>query len=402
MTPLDREAAKEAGVSPIASKLDLPTIPVMPPAPPAQRKKRHYGVLISFLLMVLAPLVVASWYLFTHAADQYASTMGFSVRREEGANAAEVIGGVIDFGSGDTSDTDILYAYIQSHGLVKLIDDQLDLRKIYSVPENDPIFTIEKDASIEDLLSYWKRMVTIYYDGGSGLLETRVLAFRPEDAQAISQAILEESSRIINELSRVAREDSTQYARNELKLAEQRLKEARKALTDFRARTQIVDPNADIQGQMGLLNNLQAQLADALIELDMLRDNTRSGDPRIRQGEQRIDVIENRIAEERKKFGIGETGPGARAFASLVGEYEILTVDREFAEQTYLAALANYDAAQAEAQRQTRYLAAHEKPTLAEEAEYPQREVILALIGLFALGAWSVCVLIYYSIRDRR
>ena len=86
----------------------------------------------------------------------------------------------------------------------------------------------------------------------------------------------------------------------------------------------------------------------------MLRDNTREGDPRIRQAEQRINVIENRIAEERKKFGISGANPGDRAYASLVGEYESLAVNREFAEQTYLAALANFDAANAEGEREKR------------------------------------------------
>ncbi len=57
----------------------------------------------------------------------------------------------------------------------------------------------------------------------------------------------------------------------DLDLALERLKAAREALTAFRLANQIVDPNADIQGQMGLLNTLQAQQAEALIEFDLLR-----------------------------------------------------------------------------------------------------------------------------------
>ncbi|MFD0982092.1 hypothetical protein [Tropicimonas aquimaris] len=400
-----RRRRKRAKVDPLTvspPRPGAPPIPVMPPAPAARRQKRHVGIMLSFVLFVIAPVAVAGWYLYERAADQYASSMGFSVRKEEAANAAEVIGGIAGFVGADTSDTDILYEFIQSQALVEMIDERLDLRSLYSKPENDWFFTIDPDAPIEKLVSYWRRMVTIYYDGASGLIETRVLAFTPEDAQTISRAIFEESSNTINKLTAVARDDATRYARDELALAEQRLREARSELTEFRARTQIVDPAIDVQGQMGLLTTLQSQLAEALIELDLLLDNTREGDPRIRQAEQRITVIENRIADERSKIGIGGTSAGTQAFSSLVGEYESLIVDREFAEQSYLAARANLDAAQAEAQRQTRYLAAYTQPTLAQSSEYPQRSMLLGVFGLFALAAWSVGALIYYSIRDRR
>jgi capsular polysaccharide transport system permease protein len=40
-------------------------------------------------------------------------------------------------------------------------------------------------------------------------------------------------------------------------------------------------------------------------------------------------------------------------------------------------------------------------PTLPQTAEFPQRFVLSALTALFLLLAWSIGVLIYYSIRDR-
>jgi capsular polysaccharide transport system permease protein len=273
---------------------------------------------------------------------------------------------------------------------------------MYARPEGDPVFTLVEGATIEDLVRYWNRMVTIYYDGTQGLIEVRVLAFDPQDAQDVARAIYEESQAMINGLTAIARDDATRYARDELEDAVGRLKEARTALTAFRSRTQIVDPNADIQGQMGLLNTLQAQLADSLIELDLLRETTREGDPRIRQTEQRIAVIEKRIDEERAKFGIGGQGRSGEAYADLIGEYESLIVDREFAEQAYLTALTNFDAAQAEAQRQSRYLAAHIEPTLAQSSEYPQREILILVMAVFALAAWATVSLVYYSIKDRR
>ena len=152
---------------------------------------------------------------------------------------------------------------------------------------------------------------------------------------------------------------------------------------------------------MGLLNTLQAQLAGALIEFDLLRDNTSENDPRLVQAQRRIEVIRARLEEERQKFGAEGSAPGGGSYATTISEFERLSVDREFAEQAYTAALSAYDAARAEADRQSRYLASYIQPTLAERSEFPQRELMIGIVALFGFLAWAIGSLVYYSLRDR-
>jgi capsular polysaccharide transport system permease protein len=394
--------------------------PPQPAAPPAQRpagpaarapvaasnatvKARHYGLFAGFVAMVVVPTVLALSYLYLVATDQYTSTVGFSVRSEEMSSAVGLLSGLSSLSGTSSSDTDILYEFIQSQELVSRIDAAIGLRALYTKPAFDPVFALSAESSIEDLVSYWRRMVRIYYDSSTRLIELRVHAFEPRDAQLIAEKIFEESTIMINKLSAIARDDATRYAKEELDRSVERLKEARQAVTEFRSRTQIVDPTADIQGQMGLLNTLQQQLASAFIELNLLRQTARQGDPRIEQAERRIAVIQQLISEEREKFGVGGDGVGeTEAYSTLVGEFERLIVDREFAEKAYLTALAAYDTALAEAQRQSRYLAAYVAPTLAEDAQHPRRLMLTGLIAFFAVLAWSITALIYYSVRDRR
>lgn len=375
---------------------------VASPAKPARVRKRHWGVLVSFVVFVILPTCFAGWYLYERAADQYASTVAFSVRTEDATSPIELLGGISALSGSGSSDTDILYEFIQSQELVSRVDRQLGLGALWSKPENDPVFAYDPSGTIEDLVGHWNRMVRINYDSGSGLIEIRSLAFAPQDATRIAEVIFSESSDMINALNDAAREDALGYAQDELAAAVERLKVARTALTAFRNRTQIVDPVVDMQAQAGLLGNLQAQQAEALIELDILTGSTRSGDPRIDQAERRVTVIEARIQEERRKLGIGNGVEDGEVFADLVGEFERLAVDREFAEQAYIGALAGYDAASADARRQSRYLAAHVLPTSAERAQYPQRLQLLAMVGVFLFLAWSIFVLVSYSLRDRR
>lgn len=373
-----------------------------PTVAPARWKLRHTLIVLSFILMVLAPCLGSAYYLWTRAADQYISRVGFSVRTEEANSAIELLGGITNLSGSSSSDTDILYAFLQSQELVEHIDQAVDLRRVWSRvdPSQDPVFAYHPPGTVEDLIDHWQRQVRIYYDGSSGLIDLEVLAYDPQDARTISRLIFEESSEMINQLSAIAREDSISYARDELEQAEERLASARIALAEWRNENQTIDPTADTAGQMGLVTNLQAQLAEAMIELDILRDTTRENDPRITQAERRIAVIQDRIETERAV--LGANGPGESAFADLVGDYERLVVDLEFAEQAYTTSLAAYDSARNEARRQSRYLAAHVRPTLAEASEYPDRPVAISILALFLFLIWTVVVLVAYSLRDRR
>lgn len=370
-----------------------------PPARLARTKTRHVILLLSFILWVLVPTSGVAVYLYTVAKDQYASHVGFSVRREEVGSAMELLGGISALSGSSSTDTDILYEFIRSRQMVRLVDDRLDLQSIYTV-NGDPYFSLGTDARIEALVEYWQRVVSVYYDNSSGLIEVRALAFDPKDAHAITQVVFDESSRMINELSAIAREDTTRYARKELDQAIDRLKTTRSKLTKFQNRTRIVDPTADLQGQMGLLNSLQQQLATGKIELEQLLGSTTVTDPRVKALRKKIAAIEKLIDQERASFSSSETG--SDAFSQLFAQFQELQVNLEFAEKSYLSAQAAYDVAQAEAVRKSRYLATYIKPTLAETAEYPRRlEFVLLTLGALVLS-WSILVMIYYSLRDRR
>ncbi len=372
------------------------------PAEPARPKSRHFGLFGTFLLGVVLPFVLAAWYLLAIAVDQFASTVGFSVRKEEVASPIELFGGIADVASTGSSESDILYEFILSQEMVEALENRLNLTKLFSKPKRDPVFAYDPSGTIEDLHDYWDRAVRVIYDTSTELIEVRVLAFDPGDARAIASGIFDESARLVDELSAIAQEDTINFAKEELERAVERLKTAREAMTLFRTRTQIVDPNADLQGQMGVVNFLQQQLAEALIELDDVSETTTRTDPRVVNLTRRIAAIRSRIAQERESFANQAVAGVEEDYPTLMSEYEGLVVDREYAERAYTAALTSLDVARNNIARQSRYLAAYVQPTLPQTPEYPQRFVLSLLAGLFLVLAWSIMALIYYSLRDRR
>ncbi len=402
-----RAQAAEDKVHELNRKIAAPTVPVLAQA--AGMKTRHWGVLASFLAMVVAPFLAVVLYLLMIAEDQYTSKAGFIVRGQDGATATDLLGGLAHFtgaGGGTASDSDILYEFIQSQEIAEEINAELGLVAHFSDHwPKDWVFAIWPEATPEDLTWFWQRIVSVNYDSGSGLIEIQAVAYDRDMAQAITKAIVSHSQARINILNEQAREDAMRYARTDLDEAIERLKTAREAMIQFRTRTRIVDPAADIQGRMGVMNNLQQQLAEALVQYDLLRGTVTGDDPRLATAQRRIDVIRERIDQERTNFASSETfeaGGAGESYPALISEFERLTVDREFAEQAYRGALTSMELAREEATRQSRYLATYINPTRAQDSEYPRRGLISALAGLFLLMGWSILVLIYYSVRDRR
>ncbi|PPB79938.1 capsular polysaccharide transport system permease protein [Albidovulum inexpectatum] len=379
----------------------LPVVDLPDPATEAPLRPRHRVALASFVAVVVVPTLAVLAYLYLIAADQYHSEVAFSIRSEEqsAGAAAGLLGALTQMSTGTATDADILYEFITSQSMVKAVDERLDLRTLFRKPRFDPVFKLSENPSIEDLVDYWTRMVHVSYDKNSGIIHVQTEAFTPEDARAIAQAILEVSGKLVNELSEQARQDAIRYAMLDVQDAEKALREQRRKLAEFRSEYRIMNPEADVAGQMGLLSALQSELAQALVERDTLLSYVTEDDQRVQQANRRIDAISARIEAERTKLGIGGIDV---AITDVIGRYEELRTDLEFAAQAYTQALANLTLARAEARRQARYLAPHIQPTLAEESLYPRRALLTFLSAVFLFLAWSISMVLYYNVRDSR
>lgn len=414
-----QKPAVTAEAAPVAAPATPAPAPAAPPKPketpaaaapkmrpvagPAKLKRRHYGLMASFVALVILPAIISTFYLFVLANDQYASRAGFTIRQEDGSSASSILGGLsLLTGSSQGVNAGVLHEFMQSQAMLEKIDARIDLRAHYSQGwPKDPVYSIWPDATTEELFSFWKRVLRLSYDSSTGLIDLTVQALDPDTAQRIAQVILEESQIMINRLNDAARRDSMSNAERDLEEAVASLRTARGALTVFRAQTRIVDPVADIQGRLGVVSNLQQQLAQALVELDLLDPSTRSDDPRREQISRKIGVIRNRIEEERNFFGNTENQASDDTYPEMIAKYEGLSVDLEFAERNYVAALAAKQAALSNASRQTLYLAAYIPPTKAQDSEYPERFTLLALVIGFLMMTWAILALVYYSLRDR-
>lgn len=379
------------------------TAPVAMPPPPVRRPGAGGGLWLSFCCAVLLPCLLSAAYLFFVAQDRFASKAGFTIRQEDSVQGADLLGGMSQIlGTGGAGHADLLFEYLRSQDLVLRLEDQLGLRAHFAQHwPHDPVQSLPPEGSIDQLVRFWARALRVSFDRNTGLILLEARANDPAYAQAVAQAVVEESERMVNRLNAQARRDRLVNAQADLETAELQLRAAREALAEFRALTQIVDPDADIQGRMGVLNNLQQQLAQALVEHDLLAMITDERDPRMRQAVRRIDVVRERISEERLNFTTQDLTVAQTDYPRVIARYESLRADQELAARRYEAAMRAWDLAQSSAERQNLYLALFIPPTLAEEAGHPRRPLVLGLTALFSLLIWAMGVLAWQSLRDR-
>jgi len=416
---LFRTAAKTMGESIIAIEPEKKPAPDRPgkvvdhpasalglAAKRARPQKRHFFALVSFALLVIAPSLASVGYLYTRAADQYASTLAFSIRGNEPLPQIGLLGMIAQNVSGGGTDAEIIYEFIRSQQMVEAALVSMPLETMFNRPERDFVFRLGEGRPIEDMVEYWNWTTDITFDGATGLVRFEARAFDPGDARRISEFVLAESTRIVNDLSAQARQDAVNVAKLSLTEAENRLRDVRRKVREFRDVERALDPTEDARAALGLMAVLEQSLAETQVERDTQAALIGPRAPQIARLNQRIESLQKRIDEERGRLGAGAGAAGVvdgeRLFSELLGEYEDLRVEREFAEQAYMSTLAAYEQSQVEARRQTRYLSPHIAPTLSVEAQHPQRAMISMAIFIILLVSWSVMLLVVYNIRDRR
>ena len=372
----------------------------------ALTQRRRPWALISFVAFVIVPAVASILYLAFIASDQYVAEARAVVRSVEQDSAAQSAMSSSGAPSSSlsmsmvTPNAYIVTNYLRSRGVVEDLGKVIDLRAIFRRPEADFWARLPRDASVEDLVDYWKQMVVTYVDGPSGIVTVKIRAFRRDDALALTQAVLKLSERLVNEMSERARRDAMQFAEREVQRADGRVRAALAELRGYRDQEGLIDPIKTADETAKLL--MQLLVEKIRLENDLFvasRSLTRNA-PSMQNLTARLEIVEVQIGKLRENL-TGDT-PEVRNLAAKLARFEELEVQRQFAERLYTMAQDGLERARMTAERQNVYLTVFVPPSLPEESTFPRRVAFSILIPLALLVVWSIVALIWASVQDHR
>jgi capsular polysaccharide transport system permease protein len=310
-----------------------------------------------------------------------------------------------------TSDSYMVTEYIASREMVRQLEQRLPLREMYSSSRADFLTRLDPTASLESLVAYWNKRVDAYFDSSKQTIVVTVQGFTPDDAERITREIVEIARLLVNDLSAQSRRDAVQFAATELARAELRARAAKQDLLEFRIEHTDLDPTATAEATLGIASELEAERSRLTSQLASLEGYLAEDAPSVQMLKSRIAALNREVA--RIKTHIGQPGSedvagtdgnpaggDSAAFASLIGEYQDLILNQEFAEKSYTAALASLDRARSEVERTQSYLAVYVHPRPAESAIYPNRALNVFIVLVLASVFWAIGALGFMTVRD--
>ena len=371
---------------------------VLQQARPSRLKRlaRRFDAIFAFT--VLLPTLAAALYYGAIASDVYISESRFVVRSPQRQSQSSL--GALLMGTGFSRSQDDTYSvhdFIRSRDALHELDDKLKVRTTFGHAGIDFVNrfpSLDGDASFEAFHRHYLKYVGIDYDTTSSISVLRVRAFTAEDASKVNELLLQMGERLVNNLNTRSRQDLIQVAEKEVREAEAKTRQAALALSQFRAKGGVFDPNS----QSALQLQGGARLLDELFAAEVQLAQVRQVSPNNPQ----IGVLAARVAALRQAAAEADarvTG-GANSLSGKSPMYERLVLEKGFADRQLASALAMLETARSEAARKQLYLERLVQPNLPDSSFEPRRLRSVLMVFCISLVFWGVVTLVTASVRE--
>lgn len=346
----------------------------------------------------LLPTILCAVYYFAIAADQYQSEAHFVVRSPAKPDASSGLSFLVQLGLVKSQDDSfIVQDFITSRDAMKALAAAIPLEELYSRRGADFLArypSILYGATEEQLYKYYKQMVSVIHTDKTGITTLKADAFQPEDAHLIAETLLKLSEDLVNQINRRLQTDAIANSLAELSTAQERVIGAQTALTEFRNKEMIVDPQQSAVALAELIAHFSSELGAVQAQIAELKSGS-SGSPQMGSLQRRAAALEQQILQERSKIAQNKGGLAAR-----IAAYERLVLEREFANRTLGAAEAELVRTRAEAARQLLYLERIVAPNRPDYATLPMR--LRKVITFLVINVLLLCLawLVFSGVRE--
>lgn len=385
---------------------------------PVRKRKRDFGAIISFFLVVLLPAIAITIYYYGFASNQYVAEFRFAVTEmnpvlpgtspgsasQQGGVSSNSLSAMLGGGfavSNASMQNYVVTDFLVSRQCVEELWKMFDIREMFSRPSIDRLHRFPDDGTKEQFVEYWQqKVIHTNYDPVTGLAFAQVAAFRPEDSLRISEALVKLSEELVNRIALRAQLDAVKFAEAEQSRAEERMKNVRVELMKFRLKEGMIDPTTSaVSPNIALAQQMRLNLLSLETELAAL--GKQSIDPNAPASR----VLKSKIAATKQELAkiereVSQDRGGATSLADVMARFEKLDLERQYASAMLVSSQQALDTARGNAAAQHLYMTPYVRPSLPESSTEPRRltyvlQAILALIGL-----WLVLLTLYRAIRD--
>ena len=352
-----------------------------------------------FACVVLLPTVAVFLYYLLWASPMYVSQTRFAIRSADSSGGGlDIASALLRSSSSTGADAHIVVEYIQSLDIIHDIDKELGVDLHFSDKGHDVFSRLTNNPTQDEQLRYWKWAVIPALDQDTGIITLETKAYSPEMAQKIAAAVLARSEALVNTMNLRAREDAVSLAQSEVQRAEARVRKAQEAMRNFRDAHTLLDPRVTAAGLQGVVTELEGEAVKLRAQLAEAQSFMRSSAPATKALQTRLKAVESQLDQEKQRLAGLRSQEGN--LNAVVGEYEDLTIEAEFAQKQLVTAMSALESARVHEVAKSRYVVAFQQPTLPDESLYPRPFLFTAYVFIGALHLRGLGSLITASIRE--
>lgn len=346
------------------------------------------AIVLVTILYLIVPNILSIIYFGYLASDQYQTEARFTVRSSTPAIGNDQIAKLTGIPKAKiVQDTQMVTNYIESRDMLELLEEEVNLRAVYSDSAIDIWARLPEDATIEDRLDYWQNMVSTEINPKSGIVTVTVRAFTPETSYRILDKVVTSSEIMVNRVNDRMWSDITATTQTNLDAATVQLRKAREELQAARNRSGVLT----VEGSSLILSNLISAVEGERLKLQQRYDSqivsVSKNAPQMRVLLRDIRSKEDQVAQLRAQLA-GEAAKDAN-LADVQLDFSQLQLVESLAVQQFSSSLKAFEQVQFTSRQQLLYLDTFLKPRPPEEAEYPRRLLWIIGTGIGSLLAWG-------------
>ncbi|KQN10205.1 hypothetical protein ASE85_04635 [Sphingobium sp. Leaf26] len=350
-----------------------------------------------FIATVLVPTAIATIY-FLLSSSVYTSESRFVVKSSE-KQSSSGLGALLKSGGFTNASEDAFVAndYMISRDALKALNRDGLVSRAYG---NENVSFLNRfnglgtNASNEKLYAFYQDQIEVKYDAASGIATLKVKAFDPSEAQAINLRLLDQAEALVNRLNVRGREDLISYSSAEVTDAKEKARAAALALSDYRNREGVVDPEKQATVQLQMISKLQDDMISTktqLVQLQMLTPQN-----------PQVPVLRARIAELNREIAAqtGLVAGNQKSLAASAAQFQRLQLESQLADRDLGAAMTSLQEARNEARRKQAYVERIVQPSLPDNASAPKR--LRGIISTFIVGLvlWAISSMLLAGVRE--
>jgi capsular polysaccharide transport system permease protein len=373
---------------------------------PQRRRRASWGGIVSFFLCVVLPTIGAAIYYLEIASNQYVVQWRFTIENTTtGSGASGPSSGwaaLLGANSGTVAGPDnyVVTEYITSEQAVDDLEKRIGVRALYSKPSIDYWSRADASLPVEQFTRYWQRMVTASFDQVTGTAFAEVRAFTPQDAYLIATTLVSLTENLLNKTSQRPLLEAVRFAEGEVARARQRLDEIRVELADYRNKAAVIDPNSSIVlSNATVASTLRQTIAQYQADLgSALRGGLGPNASQVEVLKRRITATQDQLKDVESE--IAKTKQGNRPLSEVVGRYEELELEKQFAQALVTSTIQSLEQARANAMAKRLFIIPYVQPTMPQSSTYPNRVVSIAIVAGACVLLWTIGLLLARSIRE--